>query len=317
MRRALFIFACLISCALLFFPNSGQENANKSLSGAFSDAAHYPLFIFFSLVLFVRFCYPGRGLSWRVFLVFIVSCSFAGLSELYQPLVGRTKSWADFFFGVYGSLIGVFGGYVWRFRPRLGLKLAHGSMFVGFGILVSIPIYQQWQAAKWRAEKFPLIADFEDDVQLRLWAPIKLRGRELAELEVVDTTARDGERALRVRTDSSPWSGVRYAAGKLSWEGYQFFHFSIFNPKNPFRIHIRIDDVGNVVAYEDRFNKSFLLKKGWSDFKIPISAIERAPRERKFYINQIKWIYFFVGEQRADDEFYLDSLRLSKSTPSS
>jgi hypothetical protein len=62
----------------------------------------------------------------------------------------------------------------------------------------------------------------------------------------------------------------------------------------------------------DRFNKSFLLKKGWNSVRIDLEKVANAPRTRKMDMNDVCGLGIFSVRLSQPRVIYLDNVRLLK-----
>jgi hypothetical protein len=90
----------------------------------------------------------------------------------------------------------------------------------------------------------------------------------------------------------------------------------IYNPSpEPIRITCRVHDKRHslgVQLFDDRFNKSFLLKRGWNSVRIDLGEAAEAPRTRKMDMSSICGVGIFSVRLSEPRVLCLDNVRLSK-----
>ena len=154
-------------------------------------------------------------------------------------------------------------------------------------------------AIKWRKEKFPLLADFEDLKQLPL-----IKGTYFL-------SEHDKNNFIKVYQAAWENSLIRYEAGNKDWSSYNSFNAEILNPlgRNS-SIHIRIDDNQDCLEVGTRYAREINLVPGWNKISIPLTEIAEGPENRTLDLKKIRFIYFY--NQPEDFQWYgIDNLHLN------
>lgn len=158
------------------------------------------------------------------------------------------------------------------------------------------------------ASQFPVLSDFETPFEIDRW-------REDQQLQRASTPVRHGKRSMRVQLSTRKYSGTRLFYFPHDWSGYQWLHFSVYNPYNiRFTLHSRIHDQqhkrhDNIFA--DRFHAQFALHPGWNDLQISLEAVQQSPAGREMDMHKIEGFGIFVVSQERPRVIYLDYIYLS------
>ena len=162
----------------------------------------------------------------------------------------------------------------------------------------------------WVAEnQFPVLSDFETPFEIDRWAGD-------AEFVADRSMAFHGKSSLKVQLNTSTYSGVGLKYFLRDWQGYRVIEFSIYNPSSePLKMICRVHDRQHTRGpelYEDRFNRSYLLTKGWNPIAIDLEEIARAPKNRRMNMSQIQGISIFAVQLPQPRIIHLDYIRLSR-----
>jgi hypothetical protein len=262
--------------------------------------------------LFLHAALPRSGSALRHHLaVGTLSCAAAVAIEILQPLVDRTASVADLLSGVAGVVAALTGLQVWRTGGGSRLRWGHGLLTLVAVLLVVHPVWAEWRALSWRNAHFPVLGDFEDDVELRLWKPVNGGDPTRASILLTTERASHGGGALEVRRGSGVWSGARYLAGRSNWRPYDELVCDVYNPSTPFPLMVRVDDDGDCTEHDSRFNLRVTVENGWNEIRIPITQIENGPKQRLLDTGSIKRLLLFGRVEHLPGAFLIDHVRLT------
>jgi len=159
--------------------------------------------------------------------------------------------------------------------------------------------------------QFPVLSDFETPFEIGRWS-----GN--AKLSIDNDIHFHGGSSLKVFLKTSNYSGagLRYFPG--NWSNYKYLHLNIFNPSNePLKITCRIHDrrhTEGIQVYNDRFNRSQVLLKGWNQIAIPLDQVENAPKTRKLDLRKVQKMAVYVYRLPQPRVIYIDDVRLADST---
>ena len=157
---------------------------------------------------------------------------------------------------------------------------------------------------------FPVLSDFETPFEIDRWTGD-------AKLSIDDAVHFNGGSSLKVALNTSKYSGaiLKYFPG--NWSNYKYLRLNIFNPrKEPLKIICRIHDRrhtdGNQ-AYDDRFNKNYVLNDGWNLIEIPLKEVVNAPKDRKLNLKEVQEIGIFVYRLPRPWVIYIDNVSLTNN----
>jgi hypothetical protein len=151
--RTTLIFAAVGTLLLMPLPNDYRA----LWFGATTDLVHVPLFALLTYPL-IRYCWPGyAGVVVTAALVVALG------AEAVQPLVGRSASWRDFYYGAVGVLIAV---VALRQNWPLGCRLLLIALLTAWPLSRAAPVvidgFRAWNS-------FPVLADFQGRLSTRRW----------------------------------------------------------------------------------------------------------------------------------------------------
>jgi hypothetical protein len=76
------------------------------------------------------------------------------------------------------------------------------------------------------------------------------------------------------------------------------------------RIGVRIDDRKDYPDFEDRYNKSFVVKRGSNHFSIPLDTLVASGTKRHLNLAQIHRLFIFMGHPEKNTTLYVDSIKV-------
>jgi hypothetical protein len=95
------------------------------------------------------------------------------------------------------------------------------------------------------------------------------------------------------------------------WRGFKELSFDVYNPsKDMVRIVVRIDDRKDFPDYEDRYNKSFVVKRGSNHFSIPLNTLVTSGTNRHLNLAQIHRLFIFMGHPEKKITLYIDTIKV-------
>ncbi|HEX9191865.1 MAG TPA: hypothetical protein VF847_07200, partial [Candidatus Deferrimicrobiaceae bacterium] len=155
--------------------------------------------------------------------------------------------------------------------------------------------------------QFPTLSDFETPLETSRWD-----GN--ARFSVDRSFARRGKGSLRVEMVPARYSGIFLVYFPGDWRGYRLLAMDVLNPSQEeivvtCRIHDKLHEEGEQ-RHEDRFNRTFRLPPGWSDIRIDLGELTRAPAGREMDLGRIRAVGLFAADLQQDRTMYLDSVRL-------
>lgn len=268
------------------------------------DSLHIPLFAAVVVALSYRRSATPAAIGGITLLVL----SGATAIEFIQPSFGRSASKVDLHNGVFGAMLG--GAWmVFAHSRKLRAFVAVCALLTFVGSLQ--PAYAEYRLVRWRLEKLPTVADFEDDIGVQLW-----RATGGAAMRVSAKHTRRGARSLLVETEPGTWSGVGMNLGTSDWSGYKALVLDMFNDSaDSFTLGVRIDDARSNPGYDERFNFSVLLNPGWNTIEIAGEAIASGPKNGRLDMEAIRRMVLFVSPDEPSRRFFVDDISLTNELP--
>jgi len=292
----------LLGMPFFFYGGPGAHGSRSFV--ALWDLGHVLFFFLASLWLFkyLQNCFPTRSIfvvSRNVFLIVLfLGFAIEGLQMCFSG--DRSPDMVDILRNQLGCMIALNVYLVEKGYRRTLFRF----VTFGFVCIALIPLIlgagDEWIAR----QQFPVISDFETSFEIDRW---KAEGRLSVEKEI----ARNGIQSLKVRLTTDKYSGVSLQYVRENWRGYNHLLVSIYNPDDEsLEIICRIHDSAHNNKYNDRFNRKFLLRKGWNDLVISIHEIENSLNGRLLNLDEVETIGFFVVEQERERVVYIDSVYL-------
>ena len=304
--KTVFLLLC-VGAPLFFLGGPGAHGARPFV--ALWDLGHVLFFSLFSWLLFRLFRTRFSGLPVTVSMayvfctVFIAGIAVEGLQMCFD---GRTSDIQDVLRNQLGCLLTL--AFVDTGRKKLSRKVRlplQGSVVV----LVVAAMFPLGRAAIDECialKQFPLLSDFETPFEKGRW-------QEREYLSVSSDVARYGEHSLKVQLTTETYSGVGLVYFPGNWEGFENLYISVFlNEEGPLDLVCRVHDSHHSNEYTDRFNKKFILVKGWNDLVISLTDIQRAPVNRQMDMSTIENLKLFVVRQKKEKIIYIDRVYLGR-----
>jgi len=157
--------------------------------------------------------------------------------------------------------------------------------------------------------QFPVLADFETPFEKSRWMNTQQLNNE-------KSLVRHGAGALRVQLSTAKYSGTTLFHFPENWQGFSLLHWSAYNPQpEALTLTLRINDTEHKQhgsAYDDRFNKKFILQPGWNDLVVNLKQVRHAPKGRTMDMQHIESLGLFVVQQDKPKEIILDHFYLTR-----
>ena len=292
--------------APLFFLGGPGSHGSRSFI-ALWDLGHI-LFFFLTSWLFCRlFRYYFLKISvlkiqaYVFILVLVSGIVVEGLQMLFD---GRSPDINDILRNQLGCLITL------AFFDSGKRQLARGILLPFRGVVVILVLAAIYPLGRsvidecTALNQFPVLSDFETPFEIDRW-----KEKEL--LSVSSDVARHGNHSLKVQLTTDEYSGVGLVYFPRNWQDFERLHMSVyFYEEGQLELVCRVHDSEHNNDYSDRFNKRFLLKKGWNDLVIPLADIENAPVKRLMNMSNISNLKLFVIRQEKERILYVDHIFL-------
>lgn len=312
--RILLIFAALVMALLLMpVPIVTRQGA------ALMDLAHAPLFGLVALVAFFQL--PGMLRSVPSAIVIgIVLTAASGLIELAQELTGRSSSWSDLWANVLGVSAALCLGLAWESTSTRRRSLLTASAVAAL-MVASVPgTITYWDA--WRQKRdLPMIASFEDQLELSRWRFMFARGQ----LSPEHVTA--GRLSLRVDLHAGEYPGALMIWTPYDWRGVLREHdvaspgelapaaalvFDVWLSDGPaLDVVVKIVDLHHNYGHpSDRYERPTRVPAGRHRVSIPLDVIAHAPISRQMDLSQIRLLQFYVEYLDRPRTLFIDNIHL-------
>ena len=237
------------------------------------------------------------------FLAFLLVGAVLALVEVVQPFTGRTRSIQDWVTGLLGAGGALLVAATWaRGAVLRTLGLVLGGVLVVYGALpagrIVYDVWRQHRAA-------PMIASFEDDLEMTRWYFRYATGSRAGE----HVTA--GLYSLRVDVEPAQYPGATMAAPLADWRGYRALAFDLHVGEGPpLDFVVTVSDETHSGDYFDRFNQEMQLGPGDYRIDIQLAEVEAEPRGRAMDMSRIAGFQVFVVRPDGPRTYYLDAVRL-------
>ena len=125
--------------------------------------------------------------------------------------------------------------------------------------------------------------------------------------------ATHGSKSLKLEIYPSDYPGLTPMLAVKDWHGYEEFSLDVFNPSGKkMRVEVRIDDRQNFPDYNDRYNKSFVVKPGKNRISIPLETLVTSGTNRQLDLTHIDRLFIFMGRPEKQITLYIDSIKVSR-----
>ena len=307
MKNKNVLLLILFGLAVLMFVGGLDYGARRSLKELW-NLGHI---LFFGLLIY-HFShnwqwYRLRKLIQKIVLVFVLTAILSIIIELSQHIFANgTPDIYDIRRNFVGASLGFVFTVSIRKRYILNFLRFVIVLFVLFEMIpVSLALADEYRAYR----KFPILSDFESDLELSRWSGDEpfLRNKEIVQ---------HGKSSLSITFGTSKYSGVSLKYFPSDWTEYQSIKYNIYYPYTDTlyftcRIHDQQHTKG-IQAYNDRFNRRYFLVNGWNEFSISLEDVKNAPKLRKIDLNKIQGVGIFTVQLAQPRNVYLDYVRLSK-----
>ena len=275
------------------------------------DLGHILFFSILSYLILLSWSQNDRmSFPLQAFSILIIALVLGSLIEIVQSGTRRSSDVLDVIRNVIGCMVTFsFFAPTKKIIPKLFFRTFQvlTIMLVIAALLPSIKAISDEIVA---LRQFPVLSDFETPFEIDRWA-----GN--AALSIDDDIHFHGKSSLKVVLKTANYSGAGLRYFPDDWSNYHYLHLNIFNPiDDPLKITCRIHDrrhADGVQAYDDRFNRSLVLVKGWNQIVIPLEQVENAPKTRKLDLRKVQKLAVFVHRLPRTRVIYIDDVRLAKS----
>ncbi|MDX1698240.1 MAG: VanZ family protein, partial [Thiohalobacterales bacterium] len=274
--RSLIYGLLLAAGTVLLFVGGPDYHASRSLRHLW-DLGHIAYFVLLAGLL-VRIRFIKNMSVARQWAIILSITLLVGVSiELLQSGTSRMPDGRDVLRDVLGSvLVLVFGS------PAAAIRRAGYYRYLRIGVLLALAV-ALWPLAKSLIDEeiarrdFPLLSGFDTPFELDRWTGSA--GRSIAAIPEISDS-----RLMEIALTGDRYSGVALEYFEGEWSSYRTLDLSLYNPDaTPFHITCRIHDLAHIErgqAYEDRYNRSFLISTGWNRIRINLAEVRSSPANR-------------------------------------
>lgn len=287
-----------LAAALLFMR---LPTARSYSDAVIENAGHMPLFalVTFGVLLVLRHDLRIGGMRLHGFAL-LIGLAGGFLSEVIQRPMHRDASWEDVASDSIGVLfaLGVFALFDRRERPGGFARAVAAAVALGCLVYYVSPIVRMVHAYVHRNGEFPVLADFNSDIEID-WT-VGYGAEQRIENGV-----------LVVRFSEERWPGVSFHEPVPDWRSYRKLLIDVENPDaQALALVVRVHDLHHDYTYIDRFNREYTLAPGERrTIEILLDDILHGPRKRLMDMAQISDVTLFRGVPGAHS-MIVHSLRL-------
>ena len=303
------VVAALLA-TVLFLSLPGPELWRKVLQ----DAAHGPVFAVIAVVMALMArpsVPPGLRSPGQLAKAFALAVLFGAAAEIVQHFMpDRSMSLADLAHDAAGAAggLGVLAAVERRGRGAMG----RGGLAVALAMLVVLARDPATCALAYarRAADFPVLARAASASNLYF-----LRGEQasVARAALPEAYRRAGDApAFKVDIRPGPASGLQVFEPAHDWRGYRAVAVDLTNPGvEPLPLVLRIVDATTDWATWDRLNQVLTVPpRTRLTVRVPLDAVERAPRGRRMNLAAIADVMLFVPRPTQGRTFYVSRIWL-------
>jgi len=307
LRLQIVLFLLIIGAPFFFLGGPGAHGSRSFL--ALWDLGHVLFFFLTSLLLSKLIRYRFKGLSLfasqrAVFLLIFVLGSAVEILQMFFD--GRSPDPQDVLRNQLGCLIALAFFACGKRHLRNKFLFQFQTLVIILVLLVLVPLGRAVVDECIALNQFPLLSDFETPFEADRW-------KEDALVNVSEDVARHGHHSLKVQLTTNLYSGVELIYFPKNWKNYENLYISVFFPdEGQLKLVCRVHDSEHNNEYIDRFNKNYLLEKGWNDLVIPFTDIENGPEKRLLNMKRIESLMVFVSQQDKEKIIYIDHVYLGE-----
>ena len=297
----------IVGSVLLFVggPDSYSRRSYKTIW----DLGHILLFSSLSYLILLSWSKNRKMTFYRqAFSVLFIALVLGTLIEIAQNGSQRSPDFLDIIRNIIGCLMTLsFFAPSKNTTPKFFFRTLQ-AITILLVTAALIPAFKATADEIVALRQFPVLSDFETPFETDRWS-----GRTKGGID--HTVYYHGRSSMKVTLDTSRYSGVTLKYFPCNWEDYKMLQLCIFNPGSDqiqitCRIHDKLHEKG-VQNYNDRFNKRYILQKGWNQIKIPLEQVKNAPNGREIDLGQIRAIGIFSTSLLKPALIYIDSVLLT------
>ncbi len=298
-KAALLLIAIVLVLLFVPLPDGGR------VANALQDLAHVPVGALLAWAIWGQLHHRlSMGAGPAAFLSFVLVVVVLAGVEAIQPFLGRGRSLEDLTVGVLAA------------AGALTITVARGSVGVtragGWLLGLALLGLAAWPGGRilgdfvrlWRTQ--PLLASFEDDLELTRW------WFDDAEAARSSEHVTHQMWSLRVDLEPGPYPAATLVGVYPDWRGRTAFALDAWlDGASSLDVVIKVIDASHDETYEDRYQGYVTLHPGENQIRIPMADIEGGPESRAMDLAHIRSVQIFVDGLKAGRTLYLDHVRLT------
>lgn len=303
----LLIFRLVFLLLFFLFFIGGPDYLSSRSFKSFWNLGHILFFLLFPLMMSSYKRFSNNYIKQCIFII-TITIILGSIIELLQSSFQRIPDANDLFRDIIGAM-----AYLFFLSPsrktiskRILLLMQSGTVvLIGLQIFpVIITLTDEYIARR----QFPELSGFETPFEIHRWSGDP-------DFIIDKKTKKTGKASMRVFLNTDKYSGVALRYFPKNWEGFSYFKFAIFNPSSEdISITCRIHDKKHTEQdqrYEDRFNRSFSIPKGWNTITVSLKDIKHAPKNRLMNMHEIRNVGFFSSSLPYQRIINIDDVKLS------
>ena len=296
----------MVLLSVLFFIGGPGYYSPRSYQH-FWDLGHILYFSSLPLLLLPLASFNKREPITQVTIIIVVTIILGILVELCQSAFSRTPDVGDLFRNLIGAGIAIcFILPIRKTFSTTSMRIFKPILIILVGLQVypiALALIDEHQARR----QFPVLSDFQTPLQLDRW-------HSDVAISIENNIGHQGNCALRADLDTKLYSGFALKYFPRDWQQYRWFQYRIYNPsEDAIRITCRIHDkkhTQSVQMYEDRFNITNSISRGWHTITFSLDDVRMAPAEREMDLSQIYGVGFFGSRLPCSRTIYVDDVKL-------
>jgi hypothetical protein len=304
--------------AVVFAPSMG---GGSLWAATLHNLAHGPIFGCVALIALIglrgRAWFALQGPARQYLIAFAATALLGAATELAQVPTGRDASWFDLGNDVLGAIafLSIFAAFDQRRAGESKSRRQAFARLLGLAALAVLFFPLAWTGYAYarRASAFPEIANFAEGIDGG-FLHSRYSHIEIAPLPE-PWAAFPNERALRIEFQPASWPGIEFKETPPDWRGYDALILDVTNPqRTELEFLVRIDDRAHNWRLVDRYNRRLRIAPATrTTFRIPLSDIETAPRDRTFDLRNVARMLVFQSKNTAPEVMYLSRVWLQRT----
>lgn len=228
------------------------------------------------------------------------------LVEWLQLGTSRSSEWLDVLRDLAGALL-VLSFTTLPERASIWLVAGLRGVALGLVLLLCAPLLTVLVDEYQARSSFPVLADFSGIFEESRWSGNASR-------ELVDMVGRG--RLMRVEMGTQTYSSVSLDYFPGDWSGFDSLQAELHLPDEPaLKVTLRVHDVAHGrgpdrMAFDDRYNESFILDPGWNLIRVPLERLRQAPVKREMDLTEIRNLRLFVAGLQTPRILYVGTVKL-------